>query len=131
MLDVDALDRTDPLGEVEDLRLGEGGGREPSAVLLPDHRRVEALLDGGPDGEARREVVAGDEEVGTIAHADLLDPIEEVVGGVACEDVRQARLHPHAAQGEQAALRPRVGLVELLVAELDEGVRVRSLRMRT
>ena len=38
VLDVDALDRADPLGEVEDLGLGERLGREPAAALLPDHR---------------------------------------------------------------------------------------------
>ena len=50
-----------------------GGSREPAAVLLPDHRRVQALLDRRPDRERRREVVALDHEVGAVAHADLVD----------------------------------------------------------
>ena len=44
MLDVDALDPTDALGEVEDLGLGERRRREPAPVL-PDDRWIEALLD--------------------------------------------------------------------------------------
>ena len=55
MLHVDALDRADALGEVEDLRLAERRGGEPAAVLLPHDRRVEALLDRGPHRERRRE----------------------------------------------------------------------------
>jgi hypothetical protein len=51
VLDVDALDRADALGEVEDLRLAERRGRVEAPLLLPDERRVEALLDRRPDGE--------------------------------------------------------------------------------
>ena len=130
VLDVDALDRPDAVGEFEDLSAREGRGREPAAVLLPDDRWIEALLDGGPDREARREVVAADDQVGTVAHAELVDLREQVVGGIAGEDVRQARLDADAAQGEQATRLPRGGLIELLVTELDEGVAVGSLRMR-
>ena len=73
VLDVDALDRADALGEVEHLGLAERLGGEPAAVLLPDDRRVQALLDRRPDRERRREVVAVDDEVGAVAHADLVD----------------------------------------------------------
>ena len=41
-----------PGGELEDLGLGEGRRREEAAIALPDERRVEALLDRRPDGEA-------------------------------------------------------------------------------
>jgi hypothetical protein len=91
VLDVDALDRPDPLGEVEHLGLGERRGREPAAVALPDDRRVEALLDRRPDRERRREVVALDDEARAVADADLVDRGEQLVGGVTREDVGEAR----------------------------------------
>jgi hypothetical protein len=87
VLDVDALDLADPLRKVEELGLRERGGREPAAVALPDERWVQALLDRRPDRERRREVVALDDEVRAVAHADLVDRTEQVVGGVAREDV--------------------------------------------
>src|SRR2546423_2472976 len=62
VLDVDALDHADSLGELEQLRLGERLGGVEAALLLPDQRRVEALLDRRPDREGRREVVALDDE---------------------------------------------------------------------
>ena len=105
VLDVHALDRADPLGEVEDLGLGERLRREPAAALLPDHRRVEALLDRRPDRERRREVVALDDEVRAVADPDLVDLREQLVGGVAREDVCGARLDPDPDQREQARLR--------------------------
>src|SRR6185436_4938411 len=54
VLDVDALDHADPLRELEQLRLGERLGRVEAALLLPDQRRVQALLDRRPDREGRR-----------------------------------------------------------------------------
>ena len=41
-------------------------------------------------------VVALDHEVGSVADADLVDRLEQVVGGVPGEHVREARLDPHA-----------------------------------
>ena len=79
VLDVDALDRADALGEVEHLGLAERRRRVPAAVRLPDDRRVEALLDRRPDRERRREVVAVDDEVRAVADADLVDLAEQVV----------------------------------------------------
>ena len=96
VLDVHALDRADAFGEHEHLRLGERRGGVPPAVAFPDHRRVEALLDRGPDRERRREVVAVDHEVGAVADADLVDGGEQVVGGVAGEHVGEARLDADA-----------------------------------
>ncbi len=130
MLDVHALDRADPLREVEDLGLGERRGREPAAVLLPDHGRVEALLDRRPDREGGGEVVALDDEVRAVADADLVDLGEELVGGVAGEDVGGAGLDADADEREQALLLPRLGALELVVAELDAGLLVRVRRMR-
>lgn len=48
-----------------------------------------------------------------------------MVGGVAGEDVREAGLDSDADEREASGLLPRVGLGELLVAELDADVRVR------
>ena len=122
VLDVDALDRPDALGEVEHLGLGERRRREPAAVLLPDDRRVQALLDRRPDREGRREVVALDDEVRAVADADLVDLGEELVGGVAREDVGGARLDADADEREQPLLLPRLGPLELVVAELHAGL---------
>jgi hypothetical protein len=107
VLDVDALDRPDPLREVERLGLRERLRREPAAVALPDHGRVEALLDRRPDGERRREVVALDHEVRTVADADLVDFGEELVGRVPCEDVCRARLDSDPDEREQPRVLPR------------------------
>ncbi|RPK28800.1 hypothetical protein EES37_36445 [Streptomyces sp. ADI91-18] len=127
---VDALDGADALGEVEDLRLAERFGGEPAALALVDHGRVQALLDRGPDVEGRGEVVALDGQVGAVADADLLDLVEEVVGGVAGEDVREAGLDSHADEGEAARLLPLRGPFELLVAELHAALAVRVVGVR-
>ena len=118
VLDVDALDVADALGEAEDLGLGERRGGEPARIALPDDRRVQALLDDGPDRERRREVVTSDGHVGTVTDPDLVDAIEEDVGGVPGEHVRHARLDAHADQREQPTVRPLTFLRELQVAEL-------------
>jgi hypothetical protein len=125
VLDVDALDHADPLRELEQLGLGERLGRVEAALLLPDQRRVQALLDRRPDREGRSEVVALDDEVGAVAHCHLVDLGEEVVGGVAGEDVGEPGLDPDPRQREQAALPPALVHVELVLPELDVGPRER------
>jgi hypothetical protein len=130
VLDVDALDRADPVGEHEHLGLGERRCRVVAAPGLPDERRVQALLDRRPDRERRREVVAAHHEVGAVAHRDLVDLGEQVVGGVAGEHVRQAGLDPDAEQRERARLAPLAVARELLVAELHPRQLVRPLGMR-
>ena len=105
VLDVHALDRADALREVEHLGLGERLGREPAAALLPDHRRVEALLDRRPDRERRREVVALDDEVGAVADPDLVDLREQLVGGVAREHVGRAGLDADPDRASRPAWR--------------------------
>ena len=127
VLDVDALHRADPLGEVEDLGLGEGRRRVPAAVTLPDHRRVQALLDRRPDREGRREVVALDDEVRAVADADLVDLREQLVGGVPREDVGGAGLDPDPDEREEALLLDDRCSLELVVAELDARELVRPL----
>ncbi len=118
VLDVDALLRPDPLWEVEHLGLRERRRREPAAVLLPDHGRVQALLDRRPDREVRRELVAPDLEVRAVADADLVDPVEEVLLRVAREDVGHARLDAHADEGQEPLRLPCRFALELVVAEL-------------
>ena len=129
VLDVDALDQADPLGEVEHLRLGERCCRVPAAVALPDHRWVEALLDRRPDRERRREVVALDDEVRAVADSDLVDLGEQLVGRVPREHVGGARLDPDPDEGEEALLLPGRRALELVVAELDARELERPLRM--
>jgi hypothetical protein len=130
VLDVDALDRADAGGEVEHLRLGEWLGGVPAARVLPDHRRVEAFLDGGPDRERRREVQAIDHQVRPVSHANLVDLAEQVVGGVASEHVGQARLDTHGDQRQPPGLRPGTGARELRVTQLDPAFRIGSGWMR-
>jgi hypothetical protein len=130
VLHVDALHRADPLGELEDLGLAERRRGEPPPLLLPDHRRVEALLDRGPDRERGREVEAGDLEVGAVADPQLVDLREQVVGGVAREHVGESGLDPDPDERETSGGLPVVGDRELLVAELHADLGVRRLGMR-
>jgi hypothetical protein len=106
VLDVDALEWADPLGEVEDLGLAERLGRVPAAITLPDQGRVEALLDRRPDREGRRELVALDLEVRAVADRDLVDLGEEVVGCVAREDVGEPGLDADPDERQQAGVGP-------------------------
>ena len=108
MLDVDALDGADTIGEVENLWLAEGLGGEPAAVGLPDNRRVETLLDGGPDGERRRKLVAVDGQVRPVPGAELVDAGEQVVGGVSREHVGEPGFHPDADEREPPGGAPLV-----------------------
>jgi hypothetical protein len=86
-------------------------------------------LDRRPDRERRREVVTGHDEVRPVAHAELVDLAEQVVFGVAREDVRESRFDPDADEGEPSSILPLAVLGELLVAELDARQRVRLLRV--
>ena len=110
------------------------GGVVNHSAVLPDHRRVEALLDRGPHRERRREdlvaVVVGDHQVGAVAGAELVDLGEQVVGGVPREDVGEARLDADADQREAAGVLPLARHGELLVAELDAALLVRRLGVR-
>jgi hypothetical protein len=106
-----------PSGKSNTSGLAEGFGDEPAAVGLPDHRWVEAFLDGGPDGERRREVVTVDGEVRSVAGAEFVDVGEKVIGGVPGEDVGQAGLHPDADERQPARRLPLLLDCELLVAE--------------
>ena len=129
MLDVDALDRTDALRERERLGPAERLGGVP-VTIGPDDRRVEALLDRGPDAEDRREGEARDLEVAAVADVDFVDLVEVVLGGVRGEDVGEPGVHAHADQGQLAAALPLAGHGELLVAELLAGHLEGPIRMR-
>ena len=107
-----------------------GGVVYQPRVLLPDDGRVQALLDRRPDAERRGEdlvaVVVAHDEVRAVAHAELVDLAEQVVGGVPGEHVAQPRLDAHADEGEPPRGLPVGRLRELVVAELHArlGVRV-------
>src|SRR5690606_34575948 len=103
-----ALDGTDALREVEHLRFAERLCRVPASLLLPDDGRVEALLDRRPDAEGWREdlvpcLVAHD-KVRAVPHAELVDLAEEVVDGVAGEDIRETRFDADSDERESARL---------------------------
>jgi hypothetical protein len=125
VLHVHALDRPDALRELEDLGLRERLGRVEAALALPDQRWVETLLDRRPDREGRREGVPVDREIGPVPHGDLVDRREEVIGGVAGEDVGEPGLDTDSDQSEQARLLPALVLGELTVAELHARLGVR------
>ena len=103
VLDVYAFDGSDPLGEVEHLWLGEGLGCVPATLSLPDQWRVQALLDRRPDRKGRSECMALDDDVRAVANRDLVDRGEKVVGGVAGEDVGQARLDSDPTRASKPA----------------------------
>ena len=119
-----------PSGKSKTSGSENGARREPAAVLLPDHRRVQALLDGRPDGEGRSEVVALDDEVRSVADADLVDLGEELVRRVAREHVGRAGLDPDADEREQPLVLPGRRALELVVAELDADLLVGVGRVR-
>ncbi len=93
------------------------GGLRHSSIV------VQMLNDGS-------EVIAGDDQVGAVADAELVDLAEQVVGRVAREDVRQARLDADPEEREPAGRLPRSGLRELRVTELLPGQLVRAVRVR-
>ena len=54
VFDVDTFDRSDSFGEIKHLRFAKRWCREPTPVLLPDDRWIEAFFDRRPDAEAGR-----------------------------------------------------------------------------
>ena len=131
VLDVHALDRADALGEVEHLGLGERRRRVPAALLLPDHGRVQALLDRRPDREGGCEVVALDDEVRAVADRRPRRSRRRA------RRPRSARRRPTApgsipmpTSASRPALLPGARALELVVAELDPDLLVRALGMR-
>ena len=119
-----------PSGKSKTSGSENGRGREPAALLLPDHGRVQALLDRRPDGEGGREVVALDDEVRAVADADLVDLREELVGRISGEDVSRAGLDADSDEREEPFVLPGGGALELVVAELDADLLVRLRRVR-
>ena len=117
VLDVDALELADPLREPEHLRLRERRGGVEAAPALPHQRRVQALLDRRPDRERGREVIALDDQVGAVAHADFTDSREQLIRGVAGKHVRQAGLNAHTHERQQPGLLPGLVLGELVLSQ--------------
>ena len=117
VLDVADLDLADALRQPELLELGERLDRVEVAVLEHDGRVV-AFLDRGPHAEAEADAGgAGDLEVAAVADADVVDLVEEVVGGVAGEEVGHARLDAEAGQRVLADLL-ELGAERVLVVAL-------------
>lgn len=77
------------------------------------------------------EVIATDCHVGAVAHADLVDLTEQLVGGIARRDIGETGFHSHAAQRQQSPLLPLGIRGELLVAELHAALAVGTLRVRS
>ena len=130
VLDVADLDLADALGQPEHLELGERLDGVDLAVLEHDGGVV-ALLDGRPDAEAEADALgAGDLEVAAVADADLVDLVEEVVGGVAGEVVGHAGLDAEAGERVLADLLELGAERVLVVAELLAGLVERVGRVR-
>ena len=106
MLNVDAFDRTNSRREVEDLWLAKAFRRKKPALLFPNERRIEALFDRRPDGERRSKVVAIDRKVGTIANADFINRVEQMISRVPSKNVGQPRLDAHCDDCEQTLFAP-------------------------
>jgi hypothetical protein len=123
MLDVDALQRADALWEREHLRLGEGFDGSPALLSLPDKRRVGAFLERVENGKGRRELRPLHGQCRPIADPDLVDLVEQVLRRVPGEDIRDARIHPHAQDGQQSSLLPSGGLAELVGAHVGSRIR--------
>jgi len=108
------VDIADAFGQEEPLHLAERLHLVDALVRLPDDGRAGALVDRAPDRESEGDpLVAGDLEVGPVAHAHFLDLVEEVVRGVAGEVVDHARLHTVAEQCELAGTNELLVVVEL------------------
>ena len=122
MLDIHAFDRADSLRKRERLGCAERGRGDPVRTrAIPFDRRIETLLDGGPDREDRGKGVAGDVEVAAVPDVHLVDLVEQVLRGVPGEDIGQTGIHPHPQHGEPAGSLPLRGAGELFVGELDAG----------
>jgi hypothetical protein len=106
MLNVDTLDRTNTRREIEDLWLAKAFGRKKPALLFPDERRIKTLFERRPDGERGGKVITIDRKVGTIADADFIDRVEEMVGRITSKNVGQPRLHAHCDDCKQTLLAP-------------------------
>ena len=123
MFDVDTLNRANALGKDKDFRLAKGRSREPAPILLPNHGRIEALLNRGPDAKARRKnlvaVVVHDDEVRPIACTEFVNAAEQVVDGIAGKNVRQTGLNAHAHERQASGVFPLTVGRKLRIAQLD------------
>ncbi|CAB4802505.1 unannotated protein [freshwater metagenome] len=98
MFNIDALNISDPLWESENLGLREGRCREPATISFPDHWRVQALFNHGPNRERGSEVIATNSHVGAITYSNLMDLREQLIGSMLGKDVGNARLDSHTAE---------------------------------
>ncbi len=123
VLDVDALDRPDALGEVEDLRLAERRGGEPatpSSQITGGLRHSSIVVhienDGAkislPSSSVTTRLAPSRVPSSSISR-------EQVVGGVPREHVGEPGLDADPDQREPPRALPLLGHGELLVAELD------------
>jgi hypothetical protein len=129
VLDVHALDRPDTAREVEYLRLAEGFGGVPAAVCSKITGGLRPLRSSSR-WRRRSEVIAVDREVGAVPGAQFFDVVEEVIGGVPGEDVRQPGFDTDPHQCQPSGGSPLLVEGELLVTQFDARKFVRALRVR-
>ena len=129
MLHVHTLNRANALGEGEDFRLAKGWGGEPTLVLLPDHGRVEAFLNRGPDAERGSKdfvaFVVPHNQIRAITGAQLINRTKQVVLRIAGKDIGHSWFHANTDQSEAVGLLPVPCGSELLVTELYTGFGIR------
>ncbi len=99
----------------------------PSSQITGGLRHSSMVVQMENDGA---KLVALHRQVRPVAHPELVDLGEEVVGGVAGQHVGEPRLDPDPDQREPTGRLPVPGDRELLVAELHARPLVRRLRVR-
>ena len=116
MLNIDAHDRTNALREDEVLWLTEWLAHLDLPVA-PDDRWVQTLFNNCPEAEDGRKRVALNAQVATVAHVHCRDVVKGPLLRVGGEDVGEAWIHPHANEGQLAAIFPELLALLLMRAE--------------
>src|SRR5258708_38510235 len=102
MFYIDHIDLSNTFRELERLMFRERLGREPTLPLLPDHGRIEAFFNRRPDRKIRRELIAINLNVRSIADTNLFNFLQYRMLRVALEHTVHAGFHAATNQRKQA-----------------------------
>src|SRR5688572_32035114 len=106
MFHIDHIHWANPFREIKDFVLGEWLRCEPTFVLLPNDRWIQTFFNRRPDGKTWRKVIAINRNITSIADANLIDLIEDVILRITREHICHAWLHAKANECEQTFLFP-------------------------